>query len=452
METNHPYISPTSGQFPLIGTGPSPEERMPSAEDFDNMLKCGLNATLLTGLTGPDSEPEDYENGLWKQYYQEAFKVAEESQINIIVNSTILAYERKDEYSVGNWRKRLVESFKNEPLLGGWQIRDEPQYSEWEKEINKKENDNGENDNGEAEGNGEDNKNEEKTPLLKGYDEIYALDPNHIVTINLAAATDSITIGTCKDYNEYLSNFQNVFKPAVWSYDYYSVRTRPGGKNYVQYDTLFEYLNTFASISKSTGRPFWAYCLVSEHTTGGAIYPFPTEGIIRFQAFVSLGFGAQGLVFWSYRPPKDGNGIHYIICPVTDSGEKTEVWYNLQTVLKEIKNCIYIFNGCKIIKNEVSQIEEWTSFCAPLQKVKYNTKGILASQISNNGKNYLLIVSLDPFSEQELEIHHTNRYPDTEIGKPFTPVGPISPGDTTGNSNIEKRIVKPGGFIIYEII
>lgn len=203
---NFPYLSPTPGRLPLIGTGPSGTDRNPTMNDFVQMSECGLNASLIEGPTDDESQPWELVTGRWRTYYEDAFK--NNTDISLIITTAILKYAGQDGdgITVGNWRKRLVELFKDEMQLGGWQMGDEPLYDEW-------------------------GYLDSVLPLQ--YEEMHSLDPNHMTFFNLAATDKPSVIGPNISYENYLKDFQNTFLPAVWSYDYYAVRLDTSGTNYV---------------------------------------------------------------------------------------------------------------------------------------------------------------------------------------------------------------------------
>lgn len=174
-------------------------------------------------------------------------------------------------------------------------------------------------------------------------------------------------------------------------------------------------MNLFKDISGRSDRPFWAYCLTSEHHTSGANYPFPTEGIIRFQAFASLACGAQGLVFWPYHLPSNQNEV-YSMAPVTQSGDKTPIWYNLKTVISEIKKWEHIFLGSSSTSYLVSRDGQFGDSTGPFASISYDGPGIIYSKIKNGEKSYIVIVSLDPFENQTTTLYVAPGSSYTELG------------------------------------
>lgn len=418
---DYPYISPTPGRLPIVGKGPCSNTQTPTQEAFSQMSSCGFNVSLLTG---PYSGWSNNIDGAWKVFYENSFSFAEKENMSIIISSAILEYHHNG--VAGNWRERLVLAFRDKSNLGGWQVKDEPTYKDFKESLNSG----------------------EQAYLEYAIEEIHRLDPNHMAFCNLIFLPDKHDNLGGLNYKDFLSSYNSVFHPPVWSFDFYPVFS-----NYVDYNNLFKCLDAFVEQSQLSGRPFWSYVLSTQFSVGSIQYAKPTEGTLRFQAFLGLAYGAQGLVFWTYYLPDDKGSEKYILSALTKTGEKTEVWYALQQVINEINQWEYIFLNGKVETRHVSRSGQWTGNNLPLEKISYDGPGILVSTIKNGSKRFMVVVSLDPFSEQHLITYRNKNTPDTEIGKPFQPPLPHSSQFLNDDIYIsENRTLKPGGYMLFSVL
>ena len=120
--TNHHYVSPSPGAFPIIGRGPCRLNQTPTQEAFSQMSECGFNVALLSC---PDSGWNDDVNGAWKLFYEQSFLYAENVNMSIIIQSAILTYNHNRGVA-GNWRSRLVTALhispEPVPVRGLWKF------------------------------------------------------------------------------------------------------------------------------------------------------------------------------------------------------------------------------------------------------------------------------------------------------------------------------------------
>ena len=242
-------------------------------------------------------------------------------------------------------------------------------------------------------------------------------------------------IGTCKDYNQYLDALQELYNPVLWSYDLYPFIMKGDSTDIeVRYDHFYKYLKIFSDRALATGAPFWAYAMCQSHSyweedsagnrTKVWTQPVPTEGMLRFEAFNALAFGAQGLVYWQYGQPSDspatesgltfgpapfdftvnGTGSVKTLTPVTNP-----VWDKVQTVNKEIQKYADVFLGCQIdhIWHRGKTYDGQPMFPGSyghITRLLCGEEGVLISAFKKNGKNYFVIVNQDPFATQDVSI------------------------------------------------
>lgn len=170
---------------------------------------------------------------------------------------------------------------------------------------------------------------------------------------------------------------------------------------------------------KDTGRPFWTYVAsnikypaVNGSFAGAATDSALTIGRLRFQMFMALAYGAQGICFWniffdSYNA--------YNLAPVDKDGNKTVLFDIIKTVNQEVKAYNSVFCGCSVSnlgvmvnKNVTTQTEGLPLIKPPYYVVRSaefspSTRWLF-SMISNAGTMYLVIVNCDYINANNLKM------------------------------------------------
>lgn len=216
-----------------------------------------------------------------------------------------------------------------------------------------------------------------------------------------------------KDTSQYLEVMKIMFRPPVWSYDFYPFRFNwPAGKNpviipppisewnnvpgisdlsFVFNRRQFYYqLEKFEERSRLDNRPFYAYCMTAalgdwnvdavwhngiaeQKGKYESFLPWPTLGMLRFSAFNALASGAQGLVFFEYAmgwgTDSEKDGIHPDIFytaplkayvptrPTTPDDlepnifiyKDEKLWQTVHSVLSDIKKLNNVFLNTDVI-------------------------------------------------------------------------------------------------------
>ena len=279
---NHPYISPTPGEITIVASSPWVTANPVSQKQLQDIRDCGFNTVLsLTDV---------------KQFRRVA-PMLEKAGLKAIVGFGDFTNERG---------KALIDTMRHNPVIGGWRLSDEP------KEV-------------------------DFAGLQKWYDNICAADPDHMCYVNMVGPEGGKRFfGDCPDYVAFLSKFQEMFHPSVWSYDLYPIYEK-GGRLYVNYDQFYESLEIFSHISEVTRRPFWAYCQSMAFTNGTITKPAANLGYLSFEAMSALGYGAKGLVYWTYCLRKSGDKERYLSALVDLDYKKSPAWYAARQLNGEIK-------------------------------------------------------------------------------------------------------------------
>ncbi|MGM9816337.1 MAG: hypothetical protein ACI304_04680 [Lepagella sp.] len=474
----------------------------PDYKAFATAKSCGFNVVMY-----PGSEVE--QDHQWIEYMDKALTYCSQVGIKLISNSPILCYNPKNKKKT-DWPKAFIELYPKTKTpeweltqedkkrnitqdaldaLVGWQLKDEPYYQDWHKPnyyyeetktgvtttiLPKEETEDGmskklHNDgkipdqgmdplvdnHGEVSINDYKLKQMDCEDILENHTIITGVDKERPVFSNLAVDNDPKWIGHNSTYNEFLDEYISKFTPPLLSFDYYPIETLKNdeGKDVevFQEDTFYQNLLMFANKSKQYNIPFWAYCLCLKHLSGpgGRHYPYPTEGMMRIEAFSALAFGAQGIVYWQYRsddlnsgtsssetsqssPTLNGGtqigGIDSIGSstfmgadekgvPVYGNGITTSVWQSIKNINRDIIKENKKFFNCKFIKHRLCSGDHEYSLNgdAGIDKIKASGKGFLMTYIETpdpeetyaDGEQvineYIVIVSRDPFESQELE-------------------------------------------------
>lgn len=377
-----PFPNPTPGKISIVALAPFSEARVESTafhvtrKDFEQVRDCGFNAVMFH--TGFDWKGSNYDN------YTRAFEAISGTGLQVIVSGLQLMGNFQTSYATGDtYCRNLVNGFKDNTLLGAWQVMDQPEWTNFTTPDN-------------------DAAIPTNVPSTRPYinlphyfDLVRDLDKTHPVFINLAASDAQKWIGTSSSYKGYLEYINRTISPDIWSYDFYPIVKKYNDGNiylFFRREEFYKWLQIFSDFARETGKPFWAYCLSMSYPSVGLTYPIPTEGQLRLEAFSALAYGAQGIVYYRYAADSNNNPA-----PVDINGNKTLIWDTVKTVNEEISIYNDIFSGCNV--TDVIRTFPGTTELkdGPIQYVSCSEE-IIVSRIENNGKKYYVFVSTNPFA------------------------------------------------------
>ena len=115
-------------------------------------------------------------------------------------------------------------------------------------------------------------------------------DPAHWSYINLFPNYASREQLGNETYREHVSQFLEVVKPAVLSWDHYALLADSERANY------FENLEVCREETLRAGVPFWQIILSTPHYG----YRDPKPGDFRWQDFTTLAYGGKGIMYFTY--------------------------------------------------------------------------------------------------------------------------------------------------------
>lgn len=396
---NYEYHTPTPGEITIAAANPNIGADAPSNELCGEVGSCGFNSALMTITLS--------------QVSQALAACGAHGIRPLLFHSHLL----RDEKAC----REYVNMFKDNPNLGGWNLMEQPTYDDI------------------ASPDG----------LSRFYKIIHAQDPERCIFVSLVGEAEPSHMDG-HTYREYMELFQDVLDPSFFPYISYPF-TGTDGNTVVRYAALFDDLDTFALMSKYTERPFWA-CVrcMSFKSADGSVPPL-TEGQLRLVVFSSLAYGAQGLVYWTYRQREDTGTAQYLSAPVDRDGNKTAVWYLVQKVNNEVKALNSVFCGADLVECRHTGEEQYrgtysyglTGSFGPCDSVRTNGKGALVSMLNNGGKDYLVIVNHDPFNSQKVVISFNDYWSVNELAIVGGTV------KTLGVIKNFSRIIPAGSYLIF---
>lgn len=345
------YHNPTPGQIPLIAwTVVSPEftdSVFLSDEYFDRIRRCGINA--ITNIVGFDARGE------------RILDLAQRHGLKVFVQQS------PKNADAG---RRMAEYFRDKPVVAGYLLQDEPTVKDF-------------------------------ADLVRVRNAIYDVDTTRLVYTNLLPIVPGKVTGT-DTYLQYMMASQQALRLPLLSYDHYPV-VRKNGKTSTKPE-FYENLENARKVSSENRIPFWAFGLIMGHYS----YPVPTLAHLRFQTFNALAYGAQGIQYYRYiiSANPDYNATE---APVTMAGQRTKVWDRLQAVNKEIQGYSSVFLGCKV--RDIGHLgvipqgsSKLNSLPAPFTRIQPGLKGIVVSDIINNGHNYIVMCNHDVNRKQKVRL------------------------------------------------
>lgn len=454
MSYTNAYISPSPGKFPIIAWGGFSIEREKEirnnfgtdSKEFKDFLKKEIDHIKGMGFSVATRPLYD------------SYRFVRPSLVNSglsIIGST--PNSEKQLESIENFTLYLDRflSLNNIDEIVSWLIVDEPNYKQLSlcRDI--------------------------KNVLI---DRIYSRKPmnfwiNCLCDVpkdatNTVNPDDSEMPGYLMTYPEYLGKVQEIFTPQVWSFDQYPLRIKRG--EIVVQDSYFETLRYYMLMSKRTGRPFWAFCqcltilCAKNGNTHGIATPVPSYQYMRFEAFSSLAYGAQGIEYWSLIARKDTTEVGEIkprfgAAPLDDNGNifDATIYNAIKELNSEIEKGSHIFlkavpekvrHTGKAVWNDVEYYEPGESF-GPLHNLVSTNKGVIISWLKNGSDNYLLIMNHDPSASQIITLYIDSRTTIWRISLTKEPeMSVLHEGDITSapQSVFYKRTLEAGGYLLLK--
>lgn len=455
LPANHPYISPCPHKMPIMGftviKGELNEEPDVQKEIMSTFKECGFNTLCEYTDVYDLGLPYSYKN--LNHWFDSICSVGNK----LIVSYSVLfsSTSKMKDSLIENSTDGIKKKFIGNNMLAAW-FRDEPNVQAC-------------------------------CEIMQRYEELIRKYPEIMCFVNLSSNTGAEVIGYENSYGGYLDIIQAAFQPAVWSYDYYPVRyynsdwinSYDGGSHDMcprlvspesnsiifKFHEFYVFLEKMSRISKRTLRPFWAFCESQSHfsfrTEDGkyvlnAAYPPATLAYLRFEAFSSLAYGAQGILYYTYWYHPNSNVCSALL---DEKGDKTPAWHAARQVNSEIRAYEEVFLGAEMVscrhlgetpkdgQGEIQLNEMKLEFpFGPLDNltIPAGGEGVLVSQLHNGCRRFLVVVSHSIKSSQRIQMLFSKFTEVTEL----TPT-PLTSLSTPGSSSVA-RTLPPGGYLIFE--
>lgn len=249
---------------------------------------------------------------------------------------------------------------------------------------------------------------EQFSTLRKTIESIKSVDDKHVFYVNLLPYYGKSILkrtGT-STYNEYVKQAITLGTKFI-SFDFYPITKDGFRKN------LYANLEIVRNECMKAKLPFWGFILCTPHH----VYPQPTEGSIRLQAYMNLAYGAQAIQYYTYWTPKPHDAYDYHNGPIGLDGKKTNTYYIVKKINAELKQVGSLFVGASV--NSVHHLGDIPTGTTALTKMPTNiksistsnNKGLVISQLSKNGHAYLVLVNKDYEKSTVVRIVPTNSTP-----------------------------------------
>lgn len=139
-------------------------------------------------------------------------------------------------------------------------------------------------------------------------------------------------------FTEYLERFVTEVKPDILSYDNYKIFTSDNLQSRDQGASYFRDLMEVRRVAQEHGIPFWN-TVCSNQIRNYTTVPSPANFML--QAYTTLAAGGRGLAWYKYF--RGG----YAYAPIDNDGRRTETWYYLKDVNRQVKVLGPIMNRLK---------------------------------------------------------------------------------------------------------
>lgn len=354
-------LTPTPGEFPIVASTVLNRVIGPQPSDLKDVYECGFNVCMEEATAiRLDSLVRNMEG----------------TPLKLLMYNWVFSHEADGK----DWQEKLisfVNKYKNHPNVAGWEFGDEPKW--------------------------------ENLPALKQrYDLLRRTAPDSFISFNLVGEMAKAFTGPCENLEEYLDTITKVFPFDALSTDYYPIMVK-NGELKVNYRGFYKDLNSFSKVAKREGLPMWTYCMGTEYDVKVFSRPAATVPHLTFEAFSALGYGAQGIVYWTYRQRPSNSAITFNSALVNLDGKKTPAWYAARNVNRQIKALTPVFLGAEMVECrhtgdiDYEGVDNAAIPFGPINTLVSGSKGVQLSHLENNGNKYILIVNHDVVAKQKID-------------------------------------------------
>ncbi len=162
-------------------------------------------------------------------------------------------------------------------------------------------------------------------------------------------------------YKKYCDSFCEKFDPPYICTDIYPLNWADGKR--ATYADYCESINIIAASAREHGKDFWCciqtFAWVPSKRT-------PTEAEFRWQSYSMLSFGCKGLLCWTYAGYKPE-----FPSLITVDGKRTNAWYDVATVFKEIRrisDALVQYKNLGALANHCTDATPYLKFSNPVRE------------------------------------------------------------------------------------
>lgn len=263
-------------------------------------------------------------------------------------------------------------------------------------------------------------------------------DSLHMPYANLFPNYASLKQLEALSYKAYVEEYVREANPPFISFDNYPFVEKEGVTS--MRPDYYKNLEDVRDVAVEAGIPFWSYA----NGAGHLIYPVPTQAQLAIQVFSGLAYGAQGIQYYAYC--SDGNSsLGFKGSAVNPKGKRSATYKYMKNINLEIQRLRDIFLGNRVHNvwhtgsygnRGVRQLRD-SDLPFPFVSVKAGEAGVVVSHFTNNGKNYLMILSKDFERNQNVDIRTLRN------------VKQIDSRGRTKDFNSKRMKLKPGAHLLF---
>lgn len=215
-------------------------------------------------------------------------------------------------------------------------------------------------------------------------------------------------------YTDYLSALSEKLRPKFLSFEHFSI---------VDDDIRPEYFSNLEAARQNTIKhnvPFWAYALLVAFDD----HPVVAHSHVRFQLYSGLAYGAKGVQYYSFRPPKN-NSYEYGDALLSVEGDPTDALAFTRLINSEIEKLgptlMRLTSTGVYFSNPVPP--HGRAFTPGLPIIKIDSPSILAGFfVDEFGHRYVLFVNTDFSYGKRARIHFSEEVISlVEVSKNYMP-------------------------------